>query len=55
MKKINTALEAKKPYTSPLTTAQAITHSGVLCASGSVKSNIDIHGGDNSGDVTGAF
>lgn len=56
MKKINTALEAKKRYLSPSTSAQLITHSGVLCASGDrVVSNVTIHGGDQSGSVTDAF
>ena len=57
MKKINTALEAKKQYLSPSTFAQRITYSGVLCASGGdrVVSNVNIYGGDKSGDVADAF
>ena len=47
----------KKIYNSPTTSAQAIRISGIICASGGdrISSNLDIHGGDNSGDVTGAF
>ena len=44
-----------KHYNSPMTAIQPIYYSSVLCGSGRVDSNIDIHGGDKSGDVTGAF
>jgi hypothetical protein len=45
----------KTIYTTPCTYVQPIYHSSVLCGSDRVDSNIDIHGGDNSGDVTQAF
>ena len=46
-----------KHYISPSVTEQHIQNLSVLCASGvePVTSNVDIHGGDKSGDVTGAF
>lgn len=48
----------KKQYISPSTLEQVLNYSTVLCASGGgdrVSSNIDIHGGNNSGDVIDAF
>ena len=48
----------KKHYISPSTLEQVLNYSTVLCASGGgdrVSSFIGIHGGDNSGDVIGAY
>lgn len=47
----------KKQYFAPSTLEQFINNSGVLCASGGdrVSSNVNIHGGDKSGDVADAF
>lgn len=49
----------KRNYISPVTTAQIIQHTHFLCSSGSsgrtISSNVSVHGGDNSGDVTTAF
>lgn len=47
----------KKQYISPSTLEQVLNYSTVLCASGGdrVSSNIDIHGGNNSGNVIDAF
>ncbi len=47
----------KKQYISPSTLEQVLNYSSVLCASGGdrVSSNIDIHGGDKSGNVVDAF
>ena len=47
----------KKQYISPSTLEQVLNYSTVLCASGGdrVSSSIGIHGGDNSGEVIGAF
>ncbi len=47
----------KTIYQTPCTSVQPIYHSSVLCESGAepVSSNVDIHGGDKSGDVQQAF
>ncbi|MBR0196201.1 MAG: hypothetical protein IJQ32_08190 [Paludibacteraceae bacterium] len=46
----------KRIYLTPASSAQHIQYNGVLMASGDrVSGNIDIHGGDNSGDVQTAF
>ena len=42
-------------YQTPCTSVQPIYHSSILCGSDRVSSNIDLKGGDESGDVTGAF
>ena len=44
-----------KHYISPSVTEQFIQNLTILCGSDRVGSNIDIHGGDNSGNVAGAF
>jgi hypothetical protein len=48
-------MNMKTIYKTPCTLVQPIYHSSVLCGSDRVSSNVDVHGGDNSGDVTGAF
>lgn len=48
----------KRQYIHSETESMHITPLSFLCVSGApdrVSSNIDIHGGDNSGDVTAAF
>ena len=47
----------KKQYISPSTLEQVLNYSTVLCASGGdrVVSNVNIYGGDKSGDVADAF
>lgn len=45
----------KTIYKTPCTYVQPIYHSSVLCGSDRVSSNVDIHGGDNSGNATDAF
>ena len=56
---INRALGAKKKqYISPFTGEQTIQYNTVLCASGAsdrISSNVGIHGGNNSGDISDAF
>ena len=47
-----------KKYIVPSVLEQTIQYNGVLCASGEpdkVKSNLDIHGGQNSGNAANAF
>ena len=44
-----------KHYNSPIMAIQPIYHSSVLCGSDRVSSNIGLSGGDQSGDVAGAF
>ena len=59
MIKMVTIMKTKKQYISPLTLEQVLNYSTVLCASGGggdrVSSSIGVHGGDNSGDVIGAY
>lgn len=47
----------KKNYIYPATEICVMNGSAVLCASGAepVSSNVNIHGGDRSSDVTTAF
>ena len=47
----------KKNYIYPATEICVMNGSAFLCASGAepVSSNVDIHGGDQSGDVQQAF
>ncbi len=45
----------KTTYITPCISIQPIYHSSVLCGSDRVSSNVDIHGGDESGDQTAAF
>ena len=45
----------KNIYKTPCISIQPIYHSSVLCGSDRVSSNVDIHGGDKSGDVADAF
>ena len=45
----------KTIYQTPCTSVQPLYHSSVLCGSDRVSSNVDIHGGDQSGDVQQAF
>jgi len=50
----------KRIYIQPVITEQNIQHSHVLCASGggggrTINSNVNLHGGNNSGDVAAAF
>jgi hypothetical protein len=48
-----------KRYNSPMTAIQPLNYSSVLCASGSseapVRSNINVQGGDQSGNQADAF
>ena len=45
----------KKSYIHPAIQSQFISPLTVLCGSDKVSSNIDIKGGNNSGDQTQAF
>jgi hypothetical protein len=48
----------KKNYYIPVTAVQPVSHISVICAGSPgdrVNSNVGIHGGGRSGDVTGAF
>jgi len=45
----------KKSYIHPAIQSQFISPLSVLCGSDKVSSNIDLHGGGNSGDQTQAF
>ncbi len=47
-----------KIYSTPLIEVHPITPLSMLCESGAsdrVSSNVDLHGGDQSGNVTNAF
>ena len=55
---VNRAFMAKKTiYQTPCTSVQPLYYSSVLCSRGTepVSSNVDIHGGDQYGDVQQAF
>lgn len=45
----------KNHYISPSIKEQFIQNLTILCGSDRVSSDIGLHGGDNSGDVAGAF
>jgi len=46
-----------RKYIVPVTTEQAFRSIHIICASGSdrISSNVNVHGGDKSGDVATAF
>lgn len=49
-------MNMKTIYKTPCISIQPIYHSSVICGSGDrVSSNVDVHGGDNSGDATQAY